>query len=217
MTILAKLDRAEPSASARAHRALTDKIMARTLRGGDALVEGRLAAELGISRTPLREALQRLEGEGLVVKTPHQPYTVRRVDLADYLQSLRVREVLEAEAAALATGRVSIAAIDAARKTLLALEKLDPYDVHAHWASDDEVHRLFIDGCGNAVMARILYELRATTRLFETAQLADRLGPDQREHLAILDALSAGNADAVRRATAAHARSLFRFAVDQMG
>lgn len=205
------------NASARAYRAVSDLIKDRRLKGGDRIVEKRLADQLGVSRTPLREALQRLEGEGLVLKSANQPYIVRKVDLRDYLQSLRVRKTLEAEAAALAAGRVPASEVRAVREQVLALEKLRPYDVHAHWACDHRVHALFIEACGNRVMADILYELRMTTRLFEITQLADRLGPDAREHIAILDAIEAGDAEGARRAMATHAQSLFDFAVDQIG
>jgi len=199
--------------SGRAYLALSNMIKNRQLHGGDTLVEQRLATQLGISRTPLREAMQRLEGEGLLRKAANRSYVVRKVDLAEYLQSLRVREVLESEAAALAAGRIAASAIAPVRADVLALEQLQPYDIHAHWACDDRVHRLFIDACGNAVMAEILHDLRITTRLFEIAALADRLGPDSREHVAILDALQAGAPEAARAAMAAHARSLFDFAI----
>jgi DNA-binding GntR family transcriptional regulator len=202
------------SLSAHAYRAVGDMIKDRRLKGGEVIVEQRLADELGISRTPLREALQRLEGEGLVVKTANRSFVVRHVELKEYLHSLKVREVLEAEAASLAAGHVDPDALAAIRAESLAVERTEPYDTHAHWAADDLVHNLFIDACGNAVMADILRHLRATTRLFEIARLADRLGPDSREHMAILDALQAGDAKASRRAVAAHIRSLFRFAVE---
>ena len=201
------------NASTRAYQEISNLIKDRKLKGGDRIVEKRLADQLGVSRTPLREALQRLEGEGLVLKSANQPYVVRKVDLRDYLQSLRVRQTLEAEAAALAAGRIPADQIRRVREDVLALEKLEPYDVHAHWACDDKVHNLFINACGNQVMSAILFELRTTTRLFEIAQLADRLGPDSREHLEILDALEAGDAEAARKATATHAASLFEFAV----
>ena len=203
----------EPNMSARAYQALSNMIKSRQLRGGDNLVEQKLAAQLGLSRTPLREAMQRLEGEGLLLKSANRSYIVRKVELGEYLQSLRVRQVLEAEAAALAAGRVPAHEIKTVRDAVYALEKLEPYDTHAHWACDDMVHHLFINLCGNAVMASILHELRATTRLFEIALLADRLGPDSREHLAILDALEAGDSQAARLAMSAHAQSLFNFAI----
>ncbi len=202
-----------PNASTRAYLALSNMIKDRVLKGGQSIVEQRLADELGVSRTPLREALQRLEGEGLVHKRANQPYVVRQVDLADYLQSMNVRKILEAEAAALAAGHVPIDKLEAARQAVLALETTEPYDVHAHWASDEQVHRLFIDACGNPIMMRILHELRTTTRLFEVTRLADRLGPDSREHLAILDAIQTGDASAARKAMAAHAQSLTDFAI----
>lgn len=206
-----------PNASTRAYLAISTMIRSRDLKGGQSIVEQRLADQLGVSRTPLREALQRLEGEGLVRKLANQPYIVRQVDLSDYLQSINVRKILEAEAASLAAGRIDNAKLERVREQVLALEQLEPYDTHAHWACDDQVHNLFIHACGNTVMADLLIELRTTTRLFEIAELADRLGPDSREHLAILDALAAGDSNAARKAMASHAQSLFNFAVRFIG
>lgn len=200
--------------SALAYRSIGDMIKDRRLKGGEVIVEQRLADELGISRTPLREALQRLEGEGLVLKVANRSFVVRHVELKEYLQSLKVREVIEAEAAALAVGHIDPALMAEIREETLAITRIVPYDTHAHWASDDRVHNLFIDACGNDVMADIVRALRATTRLFEIARLADRLGPDSREHIAILDALAEGDPKGARRAVAAHIRSLFRFAVE---
>lgn len=200
--------------SALAYHSIGDMIKDRRLKGGEVIVEQRLADELGISRTPLREALQRLEGEGLVLKVANRSFVVRHVELKEYLQSLKVREVIEAEVAALAVGHVDRAQLEEIRAETLAITRIVPYDKHAHWASDDRVHGLFIDACGNEVMADIVRALRATTHLFEIARLADRLVPDAREHIAILDALAEQDPKAARRAVAAHIRSLFRFAVE---
>lgn len=62
-------------------------------------------------------------------------------------------------------------------------------------------------------MARILRGLRATTRLFEIDRLKERLKPDSREHLAILDALGAGNQADARRTVSLHMQSLIDFAI----
>ena len=70
-----------------------------------------------------------------------------------------------------------------------------------------------IRNCANDVMAETLVSLRVTTQLFEIDRLADRLGPDSREHEAILDALAAQDPKAVRKAVATHIRSLVRFAL----
>jgi DNA-binding GntR family transcriptional regulator len=207
---------AGPNLANQAYNAVSDMIRHRRLRGGEAIVEMRLAETLGISRTPLREALQRLEGEGMVVKAAGRSYVVRRVDLGEYLQSLKVREVLEPEAAVLAIGRIPGRKFVDVRREIEELLNATTHHTDAHWRSDDNLHNLFIDHCANEVMARILRQMRATTRLFEIDRLKDRLVPDSTEHLTIIRALEAGDAKATRRATAAHIESLIRFALAQV-
>ena len=201
-----------PNLGGQAYRALSDMIRHKRLRAGDAIVEARLAEVLGVSRTPMREALQRLEAEGMVIKGGRS-YVVRRVDLGEYLKSLKVRQVLEAEAAALAAGCVPGLLLAAIRSELLQSLDATSYHTDAHWRSDDNLHNMFIDHCGNEIMARILKRLRATTRLFEIDRLKERLKPDSREHLAILDAIGAGDADGARQAVRIHMQSLVDFAI----
>jgi len=195
-----------------AYTALSDMIRHKRLRADDAIVEARLAETLGVSRTPLREALQRLEGEGMVVKGGRS-YMVRRVDLGEYLKSLKVRQVMEPEAAALAVGHVPGLLLAMVRGEILQLLDATTYHTDAHWHSDDNLHNMFIDHCGNEVMARILRGLRSTTRLFEIDRLKERLKPDSREHLAILDALVAGDQADARRTVSLHMQSLIDFAI----
>ena len=192
-------------------------IRERELRAGDVVVEAQVAESLGISRTPLREALQRLESEGLLEKVGNRSLQVRTVGLREYLHSLRVREVLEAEAARWAAERVDPAAVVDARETTRRVAATEPYDMLAHWRADDEVHHLVIDGCGNDVMRRMLLALRVTTQLFEIDRLSDRLEPDSREHERILDALEARDGEAAHRALTEHVRSLYDFAVRVVG
>lgn len=199
-----------------AYTAVSDMIRHRRLRGGEAIVESRLAETLGVSRTPLREALQRLEGEGMVVKATGRSFVVRRVDLGEYLQSLKVREILEPEAAVLAIGRIPGRKFIDVRREIEDLLNATAHHTDAHWQSDDNLHNLFIDHCANEVMARILRQMRATTRLFEIDRLKDRLVPDSTEHLTIIRALESGDAKATRKATAAHIDSLIRFALAQV-
>jgi DNA-binding GntR family transcriptional regulator len=199
--------------SSLAHRAISDMIRDRRLKGGEAIIEARLADTLGISRTPLREALQRLEGEGLVRKVANRSYVVRHVDLTEYLHSLKVREILEGEAAALATGAIPGERLAAIRHEIQTLRHSTAYHTDAHWRSDDNLHGLYIDHCGNTVMADMIRALRVTTRLFEIARLKDRLEPDSSEHLAILEALEAGDRRAARAAVQQHCRSLRDYAL----
>ncbi len=186
----------------------------RELTAGSVIVEQQIADLLGISRTPLRHALQRLEAQGVLVKSANRSFQVRKVELSEYLQSLKVRELLEAEAAALCVDRVDPAAIARARETLQAVKEQKPYDMLAHWRSDDEVHGLVIENCGNRVMANMLHSLRASTKMFEIDRLSERLEPDTRQHESILDALEARDARLARKAMAGHIRSLRQFAIE---
>lgn len=199
--------------SALVYESLFRMIRERELRAGDTIVESHVSEQLGVSRTPLREAMQRLESDGMLQKGANRSFQVRQVGLKEYLQSLKVREVLESEAVALALERIMPEEITAARDATREVEATDPYDKLAHWKADDLVHHLFIMNCGNHVMTRLLLSLRTTTQLFEIERLADRLGPDSREHELILNAIETKNAKDARKHVANHIRSLFEFAV----
>ncbi len=201
----------------KAYDAISRMIQERELPAGAPVVELQLVERLGLSRTPLRQALQRLEVEGLLVKSINHSFIVRKVDLAEYLQSLRVRELLEGEAAALSAGRVATDQIEAARRNVHAVRDRRPYDMLLHWKSDDEVHGLFIKACGNQILAAMIRQLRTTTNLFEIERLSERLDPDSRQHERILDSLAADDADAARQAVTDHIQSLFEFAVRTIG
>ncbi|WP_183924100.1 GntR family transcriptional regulator [Rhizobium mongolense] len=199
------------------YKAVSDMIRHRRLKGGQVIVEARLAEALGISRTPLREALQRLEGEGLVRKGDGRNYTVRRVDIGEYLQSLRLRLLIEPEAAVLAISNIPRRQLIAVRREIHDLLDATAYHTDSHWISDDNLHNMIIDHCGNAVMAKVLRELRATTRLFEIDRLKDRLKPDSTEHLFIIEALERGDPEETRAAVALHIQSLIAFARQHLG
>jgi len=194
------------------YKAVSDMIRHRRLKGGDVVVEARLAEALGISRTPLREALQRLEGEGLVRKGDGRNYVVRRVDLGEYLQSLRLRQLIEPEAAVAAIGAIPRRQLIQVRREIIDLMGTTAYHTDSHWFSDDNLHNLIIDHCGNEVMAKVLRDLRATTRLFEIDKLKERLEPDSTEHLLIIEALESDDAERTRTAVRAHIESLIAFA-----
>jgi DNA-binding GntR family transcriptional regulator len=194
--------------SGQAYAAVKDMIRRRDLRGGEVIFESRIAAALDVSRTPLREALQRLEGEGLVVKTANYSFLVRKVDLAEYLNSLNVRTLLEVEATELAIDRIPLEGIHAARREIHQLIGAAEFDREAHWRSDNTVHGLVADSCGNPVLAQMIRTLRVTTNLFEIEAVADRVEPDSTEHLALLEALETRNAARAKRAMRSHINSL---------
>ena len=178
-------------------------IVHRRVSGGEVMVEGRLAESLGLTRTPLREALARLEGEGMLVKQANRSFAVRAVGIAEYCQSLKVRQYLEAKAAVLAAGKVAPRDVAALRRRTKRLAKAKAHGPE-HWKLDDDLHNWLIDNGGNAVLAQIVRRLRNTTRLFVIGRPFDRLHADAEEHLAILQAVVNGDAKAAEKAVRDH-------------
>ncbi|RZL64921.1 MAG: GntR family transcriptional regulator [Variovorax sp.] len=198
----------------RAYEVVRKLILQRKLTGGEVLVEGRLAERLKMSRTPLREALLRLEGEGLLVRANARSYAVRRITASHYFQCLQVRERLESQAVSLAIGRISPADVQRLRA---GIETLDLSQQGAsHWQADDEVHGMFARASGNEMLADTIGHLRVLCRLFEVVDPFNRIEEDRNEHLAILDAYGAGDVKAAEEAVVAHLRNLARYTLSRL-
>lgn len=210
------LERERGSLAHRAADAIRKLILARQLHGGESLSEERLAADLEISRTPVREAMYFLQSEGLIQKAVNQPFRVRLVSNKEYFQSMRLRELLEGEAIAMAIQHIDAAALDAREQEMRALQDDPTAPAEAHWAADERLHDMIAETSGNDVMAGMIKSLRVTTRLFELSGLPSRFRPDTEEHLAIIRALRSRQPDAARAAMAGHIRSLTTDVLDTM-
>jgi len=195
---------------------ISELIHNRVLLGGHAITEQRLAEELGVSRTPLREALQRLEGEGLVVKRSNRSFVVRKVNFEEYVQSLKVRQILEPVAAAAAAERAPAPLIAEVIREIDALRQETGEHTKAHWHSDDRLHGLISTHCGNQVLHEIICNLRLTTRLYEIADVRQRVENDLEQHAAIARALDQRDGAAARKAMNAHLRSLISYSLSNV-
>jgi len=191
--------------------AISQAILAGQLRPGQSLVEAELAQALGVSKTPVREALKTLSGAGLVKMNPYRGATVRVIDagMAHAIYDLRL--LLEPEAVRRAVGRG--AGWDAARQ---ALERADaPADQAERSLAHREFHRALYRACGNPLLAGVLDDLGAQTALVEAAaaERQQRSGQqrsrqqDAGEHHAILAAAAAGDGGRAASLLAAHIAS----------
>ena len=173
--------------------------------------ERNLAAELGISRTPLREALRRLEGEGLLERLPGGVLGVRRITVEEFLEIQQLRRLLEGEAAAQAAGRVDqglLRGLRARIASLLASSQPSPAQQRDRLAIDLELHRAIAAATANATLARLLEDLRRRMLLFATPRPAERLEDVCAQYGAIIDALAEADAEAARSAMAQHVDAL---------
>jgi DNA-binding GntR family transcriptional regulator len=180
--------------------AVKHAILAGELKPGQSLVETELAQLLGVSKTPVREALKTLAGAGLVTMSPYRGATVREIDRATAAAIYDLRLLVEPEA----VGRAVRAA--AAAQASPGLWDQAETALHASAAATDQAqrslanrdfHRALYLGCGNSLIVKVLDDLRDQTALLSALswQQAPSWQHEAAQHRAILAAAQAGHAD----------------------
>ena len=141
----------------RAYRELRDRIVTLRLAPGTLLREDDLMRELGIGRTPLREAVKRLALENLVVVRPRSGTFVTGIEAADIIHISEVRAELEGQAAELAALRMDAATRERAELLLERVRELErAADADALMRMDESIHRLAWEGARNPYLAETL-------------------------------------------------------------
>ncbi|MET8576952.1 GntR family transcriptional regulator [Streptomyces sp. NPDC005012] len=185
-----KLERPGPLRD-RVYEALLELITTRALRPGQHLVESELAGHLGVSRQPVREALQRLNTEGWVDLRPAQGAFVHEPTEEEADQLLTVRTLLEAEAARLA-------AANAGKPGIAQLEELCA-EGEARVAADDvdgaveanaRFHAKVMELAGNAVLAELAAQVDRRVRWYYTPIARQRGRQSWTEHRALIAAIA---------------------------
>jgi DNA-binding GntR family transcriptional regulator len=193
-------------AYARIRAAIRDGSLAPGLR----LTETDLAARFGVSRTPVRQAIARLESEGLLTHEARRGLTVTRPDHAQVVELYVMREVLEGAAARLAAQHASATEIGAMAE-LIAAEPAQFGDAQALAATNQRLHGLLYLAAHNRYLLRSLEQLGATMALLPTLlTVGGRAQQAHAEHQAILAALQARDGNAAEAAARAHAQAAQR-------
>jgi DNA-binding GntR family transcriptional regulator len=193
----------DPSLALSAYHRLRGMVLSGVLAGGQIIQERRLAEQLGLSRTPVREALGRLEGEGLL-RRDGRVLLCATVTVQEVLEILSVRRSLEADAAASAAMRMDTAQVAALRASLDAMADPGSVTDDQHWATDDILHLTLADASGNSLLSRLIRDLRQRTRMFGLRRIPGRFDIGKREHLEILDAVAARDVDGAAAAMRMH-------------
>ncbi|GGK36981.1 GntR family transcriptional regulator [Nocardia camponoti] len=199
---------AKKSLRDQAYEELRDRIIDLRLSPGQRLVERDLATELAISRIPLREALQMLEREGLVVIVPRQGAIVAPFTVADVRDLFDVRESLEVLAARLAAERAEPADLAALREQLTAARSATARaDQSAIAAANARFHSVIVEISGNPLLQSLLRPLESRVRwLFHLTKERDP-GTQCDEHEALYAAIAANDPDAAAEIAYGHVRS----------
>ncbi|MFJ3669759.1 GntR family transcriptional regulator [Streptomyces sp. NPDC090106] len=185
-----KLERPGPLRD-RVYEALLELITTRALQPGRHLVESELAGHLGVSRQPVREALQRLSTEGWVDLRPAQGAFVHEPTEEEADQLLTVRTLLEAEAARLAAATAGASAIKALEEICEEGERaVAADDVDGAVAMNARLHAKIMELAGNTVLAELAAQVDRRVRWYYTPVARQRGRQSWIEHRELIAAIA---------------------------
>ncbi|MBC9728324.1 GntR family transcriptional regulator [Streptomyces sp. TRM68367] len=185
-----KLERPGPLRD-RVYEALLELITTRALQPGQHLVESELAGYLGVSRQPVREALQRLNTEGWVDLRPAQGAFVHEPTEEEADQLLTVRTLLEAEAARLAAAHANAEGVKVLQELCAEGERaVDADDVDGAVALNARFHAKVMELAGNAVLAELAGQVDRRVRWYYTPVARQRGQQSWIEHRELIAAIT---------------------------
>lgn len=193
-----------PNLTEAAYEQMIDILIRGELRPGDVITERKMGERLNASRTPIREALSRLEAEGLVFKQANRGVTVSPFSAETFIEILNVRQLLEGESARLAAGNLSKAFIAQIRSSLAALDANPKPTLQEIWDVDDMLHGAIAEAAGNQLMASMIRDLRRRTHVFNAYRNHSRPGFAIQDNAHLLDALESGDRDRAKDAMVEH-------------
>jgi DNA-binding GntR family transcriptional regulator len=206
--------------SATAYQALREMVRRRELRPGEIVSENSLAKQLGMGRSPVREAVLRLSYEGLFVMLPKRGILVRSMSVKDISEMYEVRSRLETLAAARAATRIGPDGLDRLRAIVAQQSEEgatgEPDAIRLR-ELDREFHKAVWAGAGNERLRTMLLSLLDAAELdplWDKIMIIRRWSVSVTEHQAIVDALAAADAPAAEAAMLEHNRSYQRLVVE---
>jgi DNA-binding GntR family transcriptional regulator len=209
MALLAQLKGpiTKPSLAESVYQHILEAILTGTLASGTELSEVTLAAELGVSRTPVHEALLRLATDGLVEHLANRCDRVARFTTDDIRHIYDMRSILEAAAAERAARSISAEELIALRTEADALARAKPGPNWPAQAIDFDIrfHNVLAANSGNDRLRTEITKYRHLVRAFcRMSGRRENLSQALEEHRQILTALESRNANAARKAMTAH-------------
>jgi DNA-binding GntR family transcriptional regulator len=196
---------------------IREAIRTRRYGPGDRLREAEVAGWLGVSRTPVREAVSRLTAERLLVESQSRGITVAELEQRQVRELYALRENLEGMAAGLAAVHASTDEIEAL-SDILAEAKRRFDDPEAQHALNAQLHAAICEAANNRYLAQALNKLDDSLDLLQgtTFQVPGRAPAAYEEHARIVAAIAAGDADAAEAAAREHMRNACRVRIRQI-
>ncbi|MFJ9554734.1 GntR family transcriptional regulator [Nocardiopsis sp. NPDC101807] len=203
-TVAGRIQRPVPLREA-VYEAILDLITTRALSPGHHLVETELAQTLGVSRQPVREAMQRLSNEGWVDLRPGYGAFVHTPTESEADQLLAVRALLETESARLAAANASPDQVAHLRDLVAAgRAATELADTDAVVQANADFHRTVTEASGNRVLAELAAQVDRRVRWYYAPVARIRGAASWDEHASLVDVIEAGDADQALRLMSEH-------------
>ena len=198
---------------------LREAILEGKYEPGKRLMEIQLAEELGVSRTPIREAIRKLELEGLVIMVPRRGAYVTEVLVDDMVEVLEIRGALEGLAASLAAERMTDIEIDKLKKTSYEFKKYHlEKNIKGMIEKDIEIHERIFSSAGNKRLYQMSQNLREQVYRFRVRYISEYNRSEElvEDHQKIVDAISERNKHKAYISGLKHIENLSRHMVKEM-
>jgi DNA-binding GntR family transcriptional regulator len=207
-----------PSLRDQIREAVLERIGSGSLAPGDRIVEADLAGEFGVSAIPVREAIRELVAMRVLEFANHRGAWVRQVSLAETIEALEVKAVLEALAGRLAAPRLCRGCAGLRRECDAILKASKKRDFVAYQNHNQVFHRMIVEAAGHSTLLRMWNTLAFEVRTRGILQFLEKADPVAlaREHKTVLDALAAGDGEKAGALLANHSNDLVAHLREEM-
>jgi len=193
--------------SQKVYQVIKKEIVYGMLEPGTKLSENKLAQDMQVSRTPIREAIRKLTAQGLIKTSPNKKMTVSEFSLIDMKEVLQVRGALEGLAAGVTAFKINKEEINDLEKNVEKMNQcLRKKNLSAYCELDDQFHDIILNVCGNKWIIKMrnnlsnfIYRYR-----FKSLSVPGRLNQSLEEHQAIMGALKNHNSEEANRLSKLH-------------
>lgn len=186
---------------------LEELVFAGEFQDGDRLDEVKLAAQFGVSRTPLREAFQRLIASGMAEQIPRRGVFVRQPGPVELMEMFETMAEIEGVCGRLAALRISDQSIDVLLEANKRCQQaIDHNDMDDYYRENEYFHHFIYKQSGNSFLEQEALRLHRRLKPFRRHQLRvrGRMAQSMAEHVAIVSALQAGDSEAATEALRGH-------------
>ena len=192
--------------------------MTGSIKPGTRIMEVDIAEEMGVSRTPIREAIRKLEKEGFVSIEPRKGVYAAEMSVHDMVEALEVRETLEGQAAELAAKRITDEEMEQLMECSESFNKaVSDEDSENMIKYDTLFHHLIVEASGNKVLVDLVSKLQEVVLRFRYLYFSDfrRSAQMPAEHELIVDAIRSGDHQKAKEAATIHIDRLKELVIEE--